>query len=218
MKLRFTSPDTPEEFEQIDFDNVDSSFTKGAVVKNGETQSIRICVMNGRKFAVKQYRTNGLFSGLRTILGKSRAHNSLRYAYLLRAHQVACPAHILVVTQWALRSSTTYLVMEYTPGHKLHHFLISKEKIVLKEKTIAAAIQTIRSFHSLGLAHGDLHTENLILRDESTVQLIDLDNVLRSKHRQKKDLLRLIKSIKHGRQNTEDLLRAASKLLEQLKK
>ncbi len=104
--------------------------------------------------------------------------------------------------------------MEHATGLKLHDYLYSEKPGKLLDETAQAAIDTIKSLHSLGLSHGDLHTQNLIVENESTVQLIDLDNVRKARRRQHKDIARFRKSVANGNQNTDTLMK---KIAEQLK-
>ena len=64
----------------------------------------------------------------------------------------------------------------------------------------------VKAFHSLGFAHGDLHAQNLMVKSESIVQLIDLDNIRKTRRRQQKDIARFTESVKNGTQNTTVLL------------
>ena len=66
-------------------------------------------------------------------------------------------------------------------------------------KNTQAAINTIQSLHWLRLAHGDLHAQNLMVKSESIVLLIDLDNVRKTRRRQQKDIARFTDSVKMAR-------------------
>lgn len=203
---RSITPDTPEEFLDLSFQDVDKRFENGETIKKGKSQEIRRCQIKGRTLVVKCYRAQGLFSAFRILIRLSRPHKSLRYAYFLRNHGIACPAHYLVVARNTLRHARTYLLMERVDGLKLKDYLYSKDPLTLPEKTAQAAIDVIISLHAIGLTHGDLHTQNMIVKSETNVQLIDLDNVRKNRRRQHLDIARFTESVKKGNQNTKILL------------
>ena len=203
---RSITPETPENFFDLTYQDIDEQFEAGEIIKQGKSQEIRLCQITGRTLIVKCYKAQGLFSAFRILIRLSRPHKSLRYAHFLRIRSVPCPAHFLVVARNTLRSARAYLLIEHVAGPKLREFLYSENPKTLPEKTAQAAIDTIKSLHSLGLAHGDLHAQNLMVKSESIVQLIDLDNVRKTRRRQQKDIARFTESVKNGTKNISILL------------
>ncbi|NBB80757.1 MAG: hypothetical protein GVY36_15135 [Verrucomicrobia bacterium] len=206
INSRSITPETPDNFLDLSYADVDVLFESGEIIKEGKTQDVRLCRIQGKTLIVKCYRAQGLLSAFRILIRLSRPHKSLRYSYLLRKRGIACPAHYLVVARNTLRYARTFLLIERVAGPNLYDFLYSKDPLTLSEKTAQAAIHTIKSLHSLGFTHGDLHAQNIVVKNETTVQLIDLDNVRKNRRRQEKDIARFKKSVEDGTQNREILL------------
>ncbi|MGB0792861.1 MAG: lipopolysaccharide core heptose(II) kinase RfaY [Opitutales bacterium] len=206
MTLRCTCPNAPKSLKGITFGEVDCFFQKGECIKDGTQQSVRLCSIKGETMVVKRYAYEGFFSALRTRLEMSRPHNSLYYAHYLRQREIPCPTHYLVATKCGLRSAVAYLVMQRVPGLKFRDYFFSKEPPKLANETVEAAIHTIQSFHKLGLSHGDLHAQNLIVKEPSKILLIDLDNVRKAPRRKTKDISRFLDSISGGNQNADAIV------------
>jgi len=214
MILRSITPETPQHLCNLTYQDVRAFHENGQIIRQTPSQDVRSCQIRGKSYAIKCYHPKGPLFASRILTRSSRSHRSLRVAGYLRSHGVSCPAHFLVIARWNIWSARSYLLMEHAAGLKLHDYLYSKDPRTLAEKTAQAAIDTIKSLHSLGLSHGDLHTQNLMVSDESTVLLIDLDNVRKTRRRQRKDVARFKKSVANGSQNTDGML---SKIAAQLK-
>lgn len=213
MKSRVTNDETPEGLQHLSYDDVDRIYRAGEVMKRGDTQGVRLCNIEGEKVVVKSYDFSGALAAMRILIRFSRPHRSLRFANYLRSHDVPCPTHYLVVADSGRKMTRAYLLIDYVEGSSLYDLLYSEEPVELSNETAQTVIDTIKSLHSLGLAHGDLHTKNILVKDSSTVQLIDFDNVRKSRRRQGKDLSRFLDSVENGKQNREGLL---GKIREQL--
>lgn len=215
MNFRTTSTTTPDAIRLLYYDDVENLFKNGDVIKEGSKQDVRLCKYRNRPFVIKSYDAKGIFQAFRILIRWSRPHNSMRTANHLRSRGILCPEHFMVVARYRPCSARAYLVMEYVSGLKFRDFFFSETPRTLSEETAQATINIIKSFHELGMTHGDLHAQNLIVQDDLTVQLIDLDNVRKARHRQNKDTSRFKASIAKGNQNTEVILR---KIEEQLSK
>lgn len=213
MRSRFTNSETPAELRHLAFEEVDRSYAIGKVIKKGEAQGVRLCEIGGKEIVVKSYDFSGVFAAFRIFIRLSRPHKSLRYSFLFRSHDIPCPAHFLVVAKAGLKSTRAYLLIDYVEGSSLYDLLYLEGDGELSSETAQAVIDSIKSLHSLGLAHGDLHTKNILITNKATVQLIDLDNVRRSRRRQGRDLSRFLDSVENGKQHREILLK---KIEEQL--
>jgi tRNA A-37 threonylcarbamoyl transferase component Bud32 len=197
----------PEALRGLDYGDVERLFKNGRIIKEGSKQKVHLCDLKGHSFIVKSYEALGVFPAFRALIRRSRPHNSMRYATYLRAHGVSCAEHFLIVTRYRFRSAKSYLVMEYISGRKLRDFFFCDKPLELSEETAQAALNNIRLFHKLGLTHGDLHVQNLLVENETNVRLIDFDNVGKSRSRQHKDISRLKMSIANGNQNTRFFLK-----------
>lgn len=214
MIFRSTTPATPQNLRGLTYHDVRRLHENGESIRQANSQDVRSCQIEGKRYVFKCYHPNGPLFAFRVLTRTSRSHRSLRMAYFMGSKGVPYPAHFLVIARWNLWSARSYLLIEHVGGLKLHDYLYSEKPGKLLDETAQAAIDTIKSLHSLGLSHGDLHTQNLIVANESTVQLIDLDNVKKTCRRQQKDIARFKKSVANGNQNADSLLK---KIAEQLK-
>ena len=206
MKTKSTTAVTPQYLRQLDYDEVEVAFENGKIIKKGLSQEVRLCQVQTKRTVIKRYKSVGFISSLRILTGLSRPHKSQRISRFLQKHEIPCPLHPLVVSNWHLCSACSFLLIEHIPGPTLRDLLSSDSTQALTEQTAEAALGTIRALHLLGLSHGDLHPGNLIVKDETTVHLIDLDNVRRTRSRQQRDVKRFLDAVKKSNQNKDLLL------------
>lgn len=85
--------------------------------------------------------------------------------------------------------------MEKAPGTALFEFIQPGINLTLSETAIENIAFLVTNLHKLGIAHGDLHTRNLIIAEDDSVRLIDLDNAQKSTNGIRKDLDRFRKAV-----------------------
>ena len=85
--------------------------------------------------------------------------------------------------------------MEKAPGTALFEFIQHGTNLTLSDTAIENIASLVTDLHKLGIAHGDLHTRNLIIAEDDSVRLIDLDNARKSSKGIRKDLERFRKAV-----------------------
>lgn len=194
---------------------IETIFAAGETLSVGAKQVVKYCQVEGENLILKRYKSNGPLSAIRLLLRLSRTDNSCRCASYFETFKVACPKHLLVIKQISLAKSTTYLVMEKAPGLPLFDFIQKDSTLRLSDIAINNVAQIITKMQWLGIAHGDLHTRNLIIANDNSVQIIDLDSCKKSKNRRLKDIQRFTKAVNHGARYQKELTSALDKALQQ---
>ena len=72
----------------------------------------------------------------------------------------------------------------------MYEFIQPENNLTLSEAAQENIASLITEMHKEGIAHGDLHTRNLIIAEDDTVRLIDFDNARKSANGIRKDLKR----------------------------
>ena len=75
-------------------------------------------------------------------------------------------------------------------AYRLRFSPIRPQKLQTRRCRIENIAQLVTGLHKLGIAHGDLHTRNLIIAEDDSVRLIDFDNARKSTNGIRKDLKR----------------------------
>lgn len=168
----------------------ENAYAIGRPINQKGHQGVSECRIDDTDYMIKCYRTNSPLAGLRLLLGYSRIDTSFRYAEILNTHGVAAAKHLLMVKHPSFHKSCAFLIMEKAPGIALFHFIQSATDLKLSETAVENIARLITGLHKLGIAHGDLHTRNLIVAEDDSVRIIDFDNARKSANGIRKDLKR----------------------------
>ena len=191
MERLYIHPESNMTSDDWDFQRVDKLFKSGTLLTQKPTQEVKLCFDEETPYIIKKYFSKSLLGSLREWLGKARSDKSFVSAITLQALSIPVPMHHMIAKQLAFRQSVSYLLMEKAQGTPLIEFLLSGNFEDLPEDSERHIIDIVDSLHKAGLAHGDLHTRNLIIADDGTISLIDLDNVKKSPRRIPRDVRRL---------------------------
>lgn len=173
----------------------ETAYEHGQCINNKGHQGVNECEIDGTTYMIKCYRAKSPWSALRFLMGKSHIDTSFRYAQKLHTHGVATAKHLLAVKHLSWTNTRSYLVMEKAPGISLYEFIQPDTELVLTDTALENIAQLVTGLHQLGIAHGDLHTRNLIIADDDSVRLIDFDHARISTNGIHKDLKRFRKAI-----------------------
>jgi tRNA A-37 threonylcarbamoyl transferase component Bud32 len=168
----------------------EEAYARGTPINQKGHQGVSECQIDGTDYMIKCYRTSSPLAGLRLLIGQSRIDTSFRYAEILNTHGVAAAKHLLIVKHPSFLKSRAFLVMEKAPGIALFNFIQYGTDLKLSDTAMENIAQLITGLHKLGIAHGDLHTRNLIIAQDDSVRLIDFDNARKSTNGIRKDLKR----------------------------
>lgn len=188
-------PQLDEEIFQQLMKSHEQAFDSGKRINDKGHQSVSECKIDGRSYIIKRYAASSPLSAIRLLLGRSRVDTSFRYADKLQAHGLAVATHWLVIKHLTASNSRAYLVMEKAPGISMFEYVKPGADLVLHEAAINNAAKLIADLHKQGIAHGDLHTRNLIIDYDNNVKLIDFDNTRYSMSGVQKDLKRFREAV-----------------------
>lgn len=168
----------------------EKAYADGKQINSKGHQGVSECEINGATYMIKYYRSKSFFSAIRLWLGISRVDRSFIFADKLDREGVSTAKHLLAVKHLALADNRAFLIMEKAPGTALFEFIQPDTSLRLSETAIENIASLITGMHKQGIAHGDLHSRNLIIADDDSVRLIDFDNARKSTGAIHKDLRR----------------------------
>ena len=168
----------------------EKSYASGIQINHKGHQGVSECNIDGTLYMIKCYRTSSPIATLRLMLGRSRIDTSFRSAQALDSHGLAAAKHLLVVKHLSFFESRAFLIMEKAPGTTFFEFIQPGTPLRLSDTAMENIAVLVTGLHKLGIAHGDLHTRNLIIAEDDSVRLIDFDNARKSRNGIHKDLKR----------------------------
>jgi serine/threonine-protein kinase len=85
--------------------------------------------------------------------------------------------HIVRVLQTGMEDKQPYMVMEFVPGRHLRELILHRDALVEQHRLglIRQMADMLGYLHTAGYLHLDFKPENLIVRDDAFVVLIDFD-------------------------------------------
>ena len=176
-------------------DEHEQAYASGQQLNQRGHQGVSDCQIEGKSYIIKAYQATSPLAALRMMVGCSRVDKSFRYARILNDNGIAAAKHLLTIKHLSLSNSRAFLVMEKVPGTALFEFIQTETDLTLNDTVIENIALLVTNLHKLGIAHGDLHARNLIIAEDDSVRLIDLDNARESTNAIRKDLERLRKAI-----------------------
>jgi serine/threonine-protein kinase len=85
-----------------------------------------------------------------------------------------------------------YIILEYINGNSLHRFL--KETHLLTKticfRIIKDILQAFSSLHKKKLIHGDIHSSNILITEDSSVKIIDMGLTVNVEEIEKNELVK----------------------------
>lgn len=211
MRRIHLHPEISDNSLDLTFEHLSEIFKIGETLSTTKTQTVKSCQLHGREYILKRYLGSGLFSSIRLAISQSRAHLSFRFAKYLAEYKISCPRHLAVATKIGIPKSITFLLMEKAPGIPLFDYIQADSSLELSKQAINNIAALISSIHLHGIAHGDMHTRNLIIAPDDNVCIIDLDNVRFSKRRTKNDIQRFTSAIQNGKRYNTAIIKALEK-------
>jgi tRNA A-37 threonylcarbamoyl transferase component Bud32 len=148
----------------------------GALLKDGNTSTVGMATVEGKRFLVKRYNIKGFWHGVKRALRDTRAARSWRNAHLLRLRGIptAAPVALLERRRGPLRG-VAYFVSEYVEGPNCRdYFNSSAVPLEEKQATAREVLALIQALRRARLSHGDMKATNILLTANGPV-LVDLD-------------------------------------------
>jgi len=171
-------------------------FGEATLLSSSRDQVTKSFSYESDHYIIKEYCEKGSRRWLHVLLGRTRALNSFRRARQLAAAQIGTPRHLFVASHLGLFQASSFLIMEKSPGEQLFAMIFDQPKRPISRTVLENVATLTKRMHQTGLTHGDLHSRNLLVLPDESVEIIDLDGMDRRTRRQKKDRLRLIHSFR----------------------
>ena len=184
-------------------------------LKTGNSSTVGLCTINGRKLVVKRYNIKSFWHGLSRFWRPSRAADSWANAYRLGMYAILTAVPVaLLETRFGPFRGRAFFVAAHVASPDLAHYLedaaVSEAQ---KKQSVQELARLMYKMLLLQIAHGDLKASNILVEDGRPV-LIDLDSLreYRCKHRFEvahvRDLKRLLKNWQDKPQVREWLIAA----------
>lgn len=144
-------------------------------LKNGNSSTVVLIEINGRKYVVKRYNIKSFWHGIKRALQATRAAISWRngHGLVLAIIPTAKPVALLEKRFGPFRS-TSYFISEHVPNITLQNYFSAsnslEENMFIGEKVM----DLIKRLANMHISHGDLKATNILMVGSDPL-IIDLD-------------------------------------------
>ncbi|MDB4623905.1 lipopolysaccharide kinase InaA family protein [Akkermansiaceae bacterium] len=174
-----------------------SLFKQAEFISQNKERTIRQFESGGNFYIVKRYGEKKLRRTLQSLLGMSQAVNSFKSSQKLSTLGIRTPRHIFLASHLGFKLRESFLIMEKSHGRSFHGMIVNDSNKEIPDTIIRNIAQMISRLHCAGYAHGDLHSGNILVDPDQTIELIDLDGITTRKRSRKKDLSRLLHALRN---------------------
>jgi tRNA A-37 threonylcarbamoyl transferase component Bud32 len=148
----------------------------GEILKDGNSSTVMRISIGNRDMVIKRYNIKGFFHWLRRMLKPSRAANAWGYANQLALFGITTAKPIAFIEYRILGLRTrSYFIMEAITGYDAK--LVIDNGSLNQGQFIKHITQLFNKFKMLKLIHGDLKISNILLNQNNTPVIIDLDGI-----------------------------------------
>jgi tRNA A-37 threonylcarbamoyl transferase component Bud32 len=189
-------PDLPPDLADHFREHHARLFDEAVPLSTSRDQVTRSFSYEGSDYIIKRYSEKGPRRWLQAFFGRTRALNAFRRARELAAAEIKTPGHLFVARHLGFFQADSFLIMEKSPGEQLFAMIFDRPKRPISNPILHNVATLTKQMHQAGLTHGDLHSRNLLVLPDHSVEIIDLDGMDHRRSRQKKDRLRLIHSFR----------------------
>ena len=197
-------------------DDPGSAMRKGRILKQGNTSTVSMVEMDGKRLVVKRYNIKNTRHALSRCLRPTRAWNSWRNAHRLRFLGITTPRPVAFVEKrlGPLRS-TAYFITEYMDGIDAYSLLHSDSaKEINRESLVVGFGRMFQWLAAASISHGDFKATNFIVKGNQLF-ITDLDAM--REHRSRRVFQRAFtRDLKRFMENWEDLPKLSSMFREEL--
>lgn len=148
--------------QQDEFNVSIPGYTLVKKLGEGSFSNVYLATKNGKNFALK-------------VVKSSDSEMSLTFRREAASLARLASNHVVKILEVGDVEGRAYLAMEFVEGDKLSDLVENKSTVPLERasKIIRILAETLFDVHKLGLRHGDLKPENIILRKNGEPVLID---------------------------------------------
>jgi tRNA A-37 threonylcarbamoyl transferase component Bud32 len=154
--------------------DIDVLVETGKRLKDGNSATVVMTEMAGRKVVIKRYNIKSYWHFLKRCWRPSRAANAWRQGNLLHLLGIPTPEVLGIVEHrlGPLRKEA-YLITEYVAGaREVSEVYKERSPAAVEFKQIQRIFSLMLEYH---LSHGDLKASNFLLSETGDIELIDLD-------------------------------------------
>ena len=162
---------------------LDVFFTEKALLKNGNTCTVALTEISGKKIVIKRYNTKSFWHGVSRALRQTRAAASWANAHRLKILDIATAAPIalvearhLALEKYGLKGQA-YFLAEYIDAPDIAQFFAECADKTARAETVKNISTMFYKLYLLKISHGDTKATNIKIVDNQPV-LIDLDSMI----------------------------------------
>jgi len=162
----------------------DLFINKGVFLKDGNSSTVTLVKINDKKFVIKRYNIKSKMHALSRAFRPSRASVSWECAHMLVDYDVSTAIPIaLIENRFGILRSKSFLITEFKEGECCFDYFNSEQcSNDDKKKAARSIIFILKKLESLKITHGDLKSSNILVDNNSTASLIDLDSMKQHKN------------------------------------
>ncbi|KAB2837026.1 MAG: hypothetical protein F9K48_00160 [Candidatus Brocadia sp.] len=153
----------------------------GEVIRNGYYKKVLRYLYYGESFYIKQYTTKGFLEGVKSLFSLSKAYREWTHSHrLLKSHLLTAePVAVGEKRRFGILKDC-YVISKAIPNSttvKAFLSIIQKPSTsALQKKTFMNnLISYVRTVHNLGIFHGELHAENILVKTDNPASFYLLD-------------------------------------------
>jgi tRNA A-37 threonylcarbamoyl transferase component Bud32 len=168
--------------KNINFPNnlqvLDALFTTQNLLKNGNTCTVALTEMSGKKVVIKRYNIKHFWHGVTRALRKTRAAASWANAHGLKLLDIATAKPIALIEQrkFGLKGRA-YFLAEYIDAPDVAQFFTKTRGKTQRAEAIKNIVTLFYKLYLLQISHGDTKASNIKIVANKPV-LIDLDSMI----------------------------------------
>ena len=157
---------------------LDVYFTEKALLKNGNTCTVALVEIAGKKLVIKRYNIKSFWHGVSRALRQTRAAASWANAYRLKILDIATAAPIALIEdrKYAFKGQA-YFLAEYIDAPDVAQFFSACADKTARAETVKNISTLLYKLYLLKISHGDMKATNIKIVDNQPV-LIDLDSMI----------------------------------------
>ncbi len=165
-------------YENIDFSgNLDALLTEQNLLKSGNTCTVALVEMSGKKIVIKRYNIKNFWHGISRAFRQTRAAVSWANAHRLNLLDIATakPIALIETRKFGLKGKA-YFLAEYIDAPDAAQFFAKTRDTSQGKEAVKNIVTLFYKLYLLQISHGDTKATNIKIVDNQPV-LIDLDSM-----------------------------------------
>lgn len=157
---------------------LDAYFNAENIIKNGNTCTVTLAQVGGKKLVIKRYNIKSFWHGVGRALRQTRAATSWSNAHRLQLLDVetAHPVALVETRVFGLKGKA-YFLAEYIDAPDMTAFFMQTSDKALRAKAVRQAVELLYRLYLLKISHGDMKATNIKVLADGKPSLIDLDSM-----------------------------------------